>query len=58
MSWNGVGNLAFIDNIMNAEAYVDILRHNLKSSAEKLGIIDTFIFQQDNDPKHTAYKTK
>lgn len=58
MSWNGVGNLTFIDGIMNAEKYVDILRHNLKSSAEKLGIKDTFLFQQDNDPKHTANKTK
>lgn len=58
MSWNGTGNLTYIDNIMNAEKYVDILRHNLKSSAEKLGISDTYIFQQDNDPKHTANKTK
>ncbi|CAH2108158.1 unnamed protein product [Euphydryas editha] len=27
-------------------------------SAEKLGLGGDFVFQQDNDPKHTAYNTK
>lgn len=58
MSWNGIGNLTFIDGIMNDQKYVDMLRANLASSAEKLEIKDTFIFQHDNDPKHTANKTK
>lgn len=58
MSWKGVGNLCFIEGIMNAEKYIDILRRNLNDSAEKLDLMDTFIFQQDNDPKHTANKTK
>ncbi|GFX05929.1 transposable element Tcb1 transposase [Trichonephila clavipes] len=55
---NGVGNLAFIDNKMNALAYIDVLRHNLLDSAKKLSMENTFIFQQDNGPKHTAIVTK
>ncbi|GFT27541.1 tc1-like transposase protein [Trichonephila clavipes] len=54
---NGAGNLAFIDNKMNALAYIDVLRHNLLDSAKKLSIENTFIFQ-DNDLKHTAILTK
>ncbi|GFU52958.1 transposable element Tcb2 transposase [Trichonephila clavipes] len=55
---NGAGNLAFIDNKMNALAYIDVLRHNLLDSAKKLRMENTFIFQQNNDPKHTAIVTK
>ncbi|GFW03070.1 transposable element Tcb2 transposase [Trichonephila clavipes] len=55
---NGAGNLAFTDNKMNALAYIDVLRHNLLDSAKKLSTENTFIFQQDNDPKHTAIVTK
>ncbi|GFU02774.1 transposable element Tcb2 transposase [Trichonephila clavipes] len=54
----GAGNLEFIDNQMNALAYIDVLRHNLLDSAKKLSMENTFIFQQDNDPKHTATVTK
>ncbi|GFY17287.1 transposable element Tcb2 transposase [Trichonephila clavipes] len=54
---NGVGNLAFIDNKMNALAYIDVLRHNLIDSATKLSMEKTFIFQQDNDPNHTTIVT-
>ncbi|GFV90525.1 uncharacterized protein TNCV_1043751 [Trichonephila clavipes] len=55
---NGAGNLAFIDNKMNAFDYIDVLRYNLLDSAKKLSMKNTFIFQQDNDPKHTAIITK
>ncbi|GFX37634.1 uncharacterized protein TNCV_3201571 [Trichonephila clavipes] len=43
---------------MNDLAYIDVLRHNLLDSAKKLSMENTFIFQQDNDPKHTAIVTK
>ncbi|GFW47114.1 transposable element Tcb2 transposase [Trichonephila clavipes] len=55
---NGAGNLAFTDNKMNALAYIDVLRHNFSDSAKKLSMENTFIFQQDNGPKHTAIVTK
>ncbi|GFV74306.1 transposable element Tcb2 transposase [Trichonephila clavipes] len=42
---NGAGSLAFIDNKMNALAYIDVLRHNLLNSAKKLSMENTFIFQ-------------
>ncbi|GFW26820.1 transposable element Tcb2 transposase [Trichonephila clavipes] len=55
---NGAGNLAFIDKKRNALAYSDMLRHNLLNSAKKLSMENTFIFQQDNDLKHTGIVTK
>lgn len=54
MAASGVGELVFIDGIMKKEQYLDILRNNLKKSAEKLNLSDSYYFQQDNDPKHTA----
>ncbi|GFX82891.1 transposable element Tcb1 transposase [Trichonephila clavipes] len=58
MASNGVGNLVFIDGIMDHKLYVDILNYNLKKSAQKLGLDGNFISQQDNDPKHTARNVK
>ena len=49
----GVGNLVFIDDIMDKFLYLDIVRDNLRESARIMGM-DQFIFQQDNDPKHTS----
>ncbi|GFU36386.1 transposable element Tc1 transposase [Trichonephila clavipes] len=54
----GVGKLVFIDGIMHKMAYLNILPNNLKESADKLGLGSNFIFQQDNDPKHTAFVVK
>ncbi len=57
MAANGVGNIEFIDGIMVKEVYEGILDRNLLSSAAKLGFNSAkrkFIFQHDNDPKHTA----
>jgi transposase len=42
---------------MNAKGYVNLLWGNLKKSVRKLGIQDSYLFQQDNDPKHTALIT-
>ncbi|GFW63668.1 transposable element Tcb1 transposase [Trichonephila clavipes] len=55
---NGVGNLVFIDGIMDHKLYIDKLNNNLKESAKKLGLDGNFILQQDNDPKHTARNFK
>ncbi|GFV84985.1 transposable element Tc1 transposase [Trichonephila clavipes] len=58
MASNGVGNLVFIDGIMDHKLYIDIHNNNLKESAKKLGLDGNFIFQQDNDSKHTARNVK
>ncbi|GFX37680.1 transposable element Tcb1 transposase [Trichonephila clavipes] len=43
---------------MDHKLYIDILNNNLKESAKKLGLDGNFIFQQDNDSKHTARNVK
>ena len=44
---------------MDANYYVDnLLANNLVQSATKLEIQDNFVFQSDNDPKHTSKKAK
>ncbi|GBN63028.1 Transposable element Tcb1 transposase [Araneus ventricosus] len=53
MASTRVGNLVFIDGIMNHMFYLDILHNSLKESAKNLGLDGNFIFQHD-DPKHTA----
>ncbi|GFV81217.1 calpain-A [Trichonephila clavipes] len=58
MASNGVGNLVFTDGILDHKLYIDILNNNLKESAKKLGLDGNFIFQQENDPKHTARNVK
>lgn len=40
---------------MNRFQYLDILKQNVKQSADKLNILDTFPFYQDNDPQHTSH---
>jgi transposase len=52
-SYYGVGRLVFIDGNMDAPHYVCILADNLFASASEMGL-NEFIFQQDNDPKHTS----
>lgn len=54
MAASGVGKLVFIESTMRKEEYLDILESNLLPSVEKLGLDNDWIFQQDNDPKHTA----
>ncbi|GFU92488.1 ATP-dependent DNA helicase [Trichonephila clavipes] len=38
--------------------YINILKENLKQSAQDLNLGDDFWFQQDNDPKHTTHNVK
>lgn len=59
MGWKGVGNGARIEGIMNKELYLEILEDNLLESIEEWGMeAKNVIFQQDNDPKHTAKTTQ
>ena len=43
---------------MNAQKYKQILQENLMYSVESLELPSDYIFQQYNDPKHTANSTK
>ena len=56
-SYHGVGKLVIIKGIMDAYRYVNILSSSLQPSLESMELSE-FIFQQDNDSKHTAKVTK
>ena len=43
---------------MNSQKYKQILQENVMPSVESLKLPSDNIFQQDNDPKHTAKSTK
>uniref|UniRef100_A0AAQ4R6W4 Tc1-like transposase DDE domain-containing protein n=1 Tax=Gasterosteus aculeatus aculeatus TaxID=481459 RepID=A0AAQ4R6W4_GASAC len=51
-SANGTCALQRVNGIMK-EDYLQILQDNLKSSARRLGLGRSWVFQQDNNPKHT-----
>ena len=48
------GALQKIDGIMRQENYVDILKQHLKTSVRKLKLDHKWVFQMDNDLKHTS----
>ncbi len=52
MSAAGVGELHFIDGIMNSQMYCSILKEKMLPSLRALG--HRALFQHDNDPKHTS----
>uniref|UniRef100_A0A674C2Y1 Tc1-like transposase DDE domain-containing protein n=1 Tax=Salmo trutta TaxID=8032 RepID=A0A674C2Y1_SALTR len=55
----GTGALHKIDGIMRMENYVDILKQHLKTSVRKaLKMGRGWVFQHDNDQKHTTKATK
>ena len=46
--------LATSDGIMRTENYMYILKQHLKTSVRKLKLGCKWVFQMDNDPKHTS----
>uniref|UniRef100_A0AAZ3SMK8 Tc1-like transposase DDE domain-containing protein n=1 Tax=Oncorhynchus tshawytscha TaxID=74940 RepID=A0AAZ3SMK8_ONCTS len=48
------GALHKIDGIKREENYVDILKQHLKASGRKLKLGRKWVFQMENDPKHTS----
>lgn len=54
MAASGVGNLVFIESTMKKEDYLNILKTHVAPSVHKLGLSQSWIFQQDNDPKHSS----
>lgn len=57
-SINGVGPLRPINGIMDRFLYKDILEETMLPYAHECFGENNFIFQQDNDPKHTAKVVK
>ncbi len=55
MSAAGVGELHFIDGIMNSQMYCSILKEKMLPSLRALG--RRALFQHDKDPKHTSKAT-
>lgn len=55
-SYFGKGRLHFIDGIMDSAAYCNILSTHLFASANAMGL-ESFLFMQDNDPKHKSKLT-
>jgi hypothetical protein len=49
----GTGTHHKIDGITRKENYVDILKQHLKTSVRKLKLGRIWVFQMDNDAKHT-----
>jgi transposase len=50
----GTGALHKIYGIMRRENYVDKLKQHLKTSVRKLKLGRKWVFQMDNDPKHSS----
>ena len=50
----GTGALHKIDGIMREENHVDILKQHLQTSIRKLNFGHKWVFQMDNDHKHSS----
>ncbi len=57
-SAKGPGRLICVKERMNGAMYREILSENLLTSARALKMKRGWVFQHDNDPKHTARATK
>ena len=53
-SAGGTGAIHKIDGIMKLENYMDILKQPFKTSVRKLKLGRKWVFQMENEPKHTS----
>lgn len=59
MPRNGPGFIAKIEESLESQLYIQILKKDLQMSVEEWGMTkDEFDFQHDNNPKHTAKVTQ
>ena len=59
MTWNGAGQACKIEGTLDSTLYCEILSDNLLGTADYFQMDrDYFVFQQDNDPKHTSRLAK
>lgn len=54
MSSKGVVNSEFIETNMDEILYSKIISENLLEPATKRKLVDSYIFQQEHDPKHKS----
>ena len=52
-SSSGVGKLVFINGNMDSKMYLNIIENSIEESAALMNL-EKYVFQQDNDPKHTS----
>ena len=57
-SASGVGELDFVETTMKAQCYLNLLEKNFTPNVSKLNLPGHWIFQQDNDLKHTSRLAK
>lgn len=50
----GTGGLQKVNGILKKDDYLEILQENLKSSARRLGLGCSWVFQQEHYPKHAS----
>jgi len=55
---HGVGSLYLVEGILKKEQYLNIMEDHMIPSADLLFGREEWLFQQDNDPKHTAIVVK
>lgn len=56
---SGTGCLDSVQGVMKSEDYQNVLGRNVGPSVRQLGLRQrSWVFQQDNDPKHTSNSTK
>ena len=53
----GTGDINIIKEIMNSQKYIEILANHFRNSARILEMGRRWVFQHDNDRKHTSKQT-